>query len=115
VEATACSRTIIANTSARAVSTSLVSIASHHIRAGGALDQRAIRASSSQVAYTSDMLIEVPRGVVHATGLSSELLLGEADAIITALVGADGSLASNALVVSEASAFATLSIANTLV
>lgn len=61
------------------------------------------------------MLIEVPRGVVHAAGLSSELLLGEADAIITALVGADGSLASNAFVVSEASAFATLSIANTLV
>ena len=61
------------------------------------------------------MLIEVPRGVVHATGLSSELLLGEADTIITALVGADGPLTSNALVVSEASAFASLSIANTLV
>jgi len=61
------------------------------------------------------MLIEVPGGVVIAVSLDSELLLGEADTIITALVGADGSLASNAFVVGKASAFASLSITNTLV
>jgi len=115
VEATACSRTIIANTSARAISASLVAVASHHIGAGGALDQRAVRSPSSQVANASYVLVGIPWGVVRSASLGGELLLGEADTIVTALVGADGSLASNALVVREASALASLSVASTLV
>jgi hypothetical protein len=61
------------------------------------------------------VLVGIPWSVVLSVCLVGELLLGEADTIIAALVGADGSLASNALVVSEASALASLSVASTLV
>ncbi len=61
------------------------------------------------------MLVVIPRGVVFAESFLCELVLGEADTILTALVGADGSLASNTFVVGKASALTSLSIANTLV
>ncbi len=115
MEAGAGAGAVVADASARAVAASLVAEASHHIGAGGALDEGAVRASSSEIANASDMLVVVPRGVVVAASLVSELLLSEANASVTALVGADGSLASNALVVSEALALAGLAVAQTLV
>ena len=61
------------------------------------------------------MLIAIPGSVVDTDSLLGELLLSEANTVLTALVGADGSLASNTFVVSKASALASLSIANSLV
>ena len=115
MEATAGSCTIITDSSARAISSRLAAITPHNIRARRALNQGAIRASSSQIANASDMLVVVPRSGVLANSRISELLLSEADTVITALVGADGSLASNTFIVGEARALTSLSVADTFV
>jgi hypothetical protein len=57
----------------------------------------------------------VPRSGVHAVSLGSKVLLGPASSTVIAVVRADGTLASNALISSEALALTGGSIANTFV
>lgn len=115
VEATADTGGVIAQTSTRAVTTSLITVTLQNIRTRGALNQRAVRATSSQITHATNLLLSIPGGRVDTTGLRSQLLLGEADTSITASIGADRALAGNSLIVSVALALTGLSIASTLV
>jgi hypothetical protein len=117
VEAVACSLSIIAKTTAGAVTTGLVSRSLHHIGTGGALDKGAIRATATDVAHTPHMHLRVPRDVVviGSGSLVRKSLLSEAHTSITAFIGAHGTLASNSLVIGKANALTILPIANTLV
>lgn len=69
------------------------------MRALTILTKRAVGSAAAQVADAADLLVCVPGSVVHAAGLRRELLLCEADARVAASVGADGSLAGDALIV----------------
>lgn len=61
------------------------------------------------------MLLSIPRSGISAASLVSELLLGETNTGVGALVGADGALASDAVVVGVAHALTSVSVATTLV
>lgn len=61
------------------------------------------------------MLLGIPRGGISAASLIGELLLGETNTGVGALVGADGALASDAVVVGVAHALASVSVAAALV
>lgn len=115
VEARARASGVIANTSTRAVSTSLVTESLERIWARGAFQQRAIRTTATQITDASDVLLSIPRSRVNAGSLGGELLFREAHTSITARIRANSTLASNSVVVSEAGAFTSLAIANTLI
>jgi hypothetical protein len=115
VEAVAGALSVVAQTAAGAVAAGLVARSLHHIGAGGALDERAVGATTADIAHASDMLLCVPRGGVCGTSLGGELALGEAHTGIRASVGADGTLAGNTLVIRKANTLTGLPIANTLV
>lgn len=61
------------------------------------------------------MLLGIPRSGISAASLIGELLLGETNTGVGALVGADGALASDAVVVGVAHALTSVSVAATLV
>merc|ERR1719214_182042 len=72
-------------------------------------------ATVAQVAHAADVLDGVPRGVVGLGVVVEDLLHGEAHAAAVAVVGADGTLARDAVVVVEALALAGLAVADALV
>ena len=115
VKACASTGGIIAQSAARAVTSSLISESLHDIRARGAFNKGAIRTTASNITNTSDVLLRVPRGAVCGGGLRSKLLLCEAHPGVTATVRAHGTLASNSLVIGKAFTLASLSIANSLI
>ena len=106
---------VVAGSSAGAVAALGVAVSLEHIGAGGALHEGAVGASAAEIAHAAHVLLGVPGGGVCAVSLGGELLLGEAHSGVGAGVGADGSLASNALVVGEASALSGGAVAVTLV
>jgi hypothetical protein len=114
-EALADTRRIVASSTTGAVTALGVAVSLEHIRTRGALDQRAVRTTATKITHAPDMLVGIPRSGVSARSLGSELLLSEADTGIGARVGADGSLASNTLVVGEACALSGGAVAVTLV
>jgi hypothetical protein len=115
MEARAGTSGVVTDTATGAVTTSGVAQTLKGIGAGGALDLRAVGATATDIAHTTDVHLRVPGGGVGATGLGGELLLGEADASLVAVVGAHGALAGNTVVVGVASALAGLSVAGALV
>mmetsp|Transcript_20671 Transcript_20671/g.41975 ORF Transcript_20671/g.41975 Transcript_20671/m.41975 type:complete len:240 (+) Transcript_20671:164-883(+) len=115
VEAAADARGVVAQPAARAVAPGLISIALEHVRAGGALIQGAVGSAAPQIAHAAYLLLGVPGGGVGAASLHGELLLREAHTGVAASIGADGSLAGDAVVVGEARALTSVSIAVTLV
>ena len=114
-EALADTRGVIASSTTRAVTSLGVTVSLENISTGRALHQRTVRATTTQITHTSDVLLGVPRGGVCAGGFGGELLLGEAHSGIGARVGANSSLASNTLVVGKARAFSGAAVAVTLV
>ena len=106
---------VVASSTTRAVTSLCVTVSLENISTGRALHQRAVRATTTQITHTTDMLLGVPGGGVCAGGFGGELLLGEAHSGIGARVGADSTLASNTLVVGEACAFSGAAVAVTLV
>merc|ERR1712159_467241 len=70
---------VVADTTARAVTSLLVTVTQEHIGAGGALLEGAVRSAVAHVAHASHMLHGVPRAGVGLGGLVCELLLGVAD------------------------------------
>lgn len=61
------------------------------------------------------MLLRIPRSSIGAASLSGELLLREAHTGVTALIRANGALASNSVIVGVAHAFTSGSVAASLV
>jgi len=114
-EASALPHRVVAEPSARAVSALGVAVALHHIGTRRALQEGAIRTTSSKIADATRVHVRIPGSRVCASGLSSELSLGEADTSIAARVGADSAFACNAVVVGEACAFSGLSVTHALV
>merc|ERR1712185_599684 len=92
---------VVADAAARAVAALRVTVATEHVRARRALLERAVGAAEAEVAHAADVLHRVPRGGVDLARLGGELLLGVADAAAVAIVGADGTLARDAVVVVE--------------
>merc|ERR1719405_226090 len=108
-------RRVVADAAARAVAALRVAIAAEHVRARRTFLERAVRAAEAEVAHAADVLHRVPRGRVDLSHLGRKLLLGVADATAVAIVGADSTLARDAVVVVEAVALARLAIARALV
>merc|ERR1719263_1687173 len=105
-------RGVVADAAARAVAALRVAVALEHVRARGALLQRAVGTAEAEVAHAADVLHRVPRGGVGLARLGRQLLLGVADAAARAVVGAHGALARDAVVVLEALALAALAVAD---
>ena len=114
-EALAQARRVVADAPAGAVTALLVTVAEKDIGARGALLEGAVGAAEAEVANATHVLHRVPRSVVRLVRLSSELLLGVADAAARAVVGTHRTLARNAIVVLEALALAGLAVADALV
>jgi len=114
-EAAAGAGTVVTDTTARAVTTSLITIAIQRIHATGALLLVASGATVASIAQAADVLHAVPGSGVQATSLGSQVLLGPAAASVIAVVGAHSTLASHTIVTSEALAGASLAVAHTLV
>jgi len=106
---------VVADTSARAISTRLVSVTVERIRARGAFLEVASGATVASIAEAAHMLEGVPGLSVDAVSLRGEVLLGPADTTFVAVVGAYRSLASNTLVTREALARTRLAVASALV
>jgi len=115
MEARAGTSGVVADTTARAISAGSVTQTLKRVSARGALNLRAVRATATDIANTTDVHLSIPRGGVSATSLGGELLLGEADTSLVTVVGAHGALASDTVVVGETSALTSLSVAGTLV
>lgn len=112
-EATALTSGVVAETTARAVTSSLVTIAVKWIRSAGAFLELASRSSVSRITQASNVLHGIPRFIVRSFGLAGKVLLGPAGATIVAVIGAYSSLASSTFVSREACAQASLSVAKT--
>jgi hypothetical protein len=114
-EALADSRGVVTGSTTGAIASLSISVSLKHIRAGGALHKGTIGATAAKIANTSYMLVGIPRGRVCAGSFGGELLLSEAHSGVGASVGADGSLASDALVVGETCALSSGTVAITLI
>lgn len=102
---------VVANTTARAVTSCLIAVAIEGIGSGRALLLVAGRTSVSSVAEATDVLHGVPGFFVGTSGLDGQVLFGPAGASVIAVVGTDGSLASNTFVAGEALAGTNLAVA----
>lgn len=114
-EARADTGSVVAETSAGAVSASLVTVAIKRIGAGRALLQVTGRAAVAGVTEAAYVLHGIPRLRVGATSLGGQMLLGPASAAVIAVVGAEGTLASNTVVAREAVASTGGAVAGSLV
>ena len=115
MEAVTGSLSIIAKTTARAVTAGLVSSSLHDIRTRGALNQGAVGATATNVAHAPHMLVVIPGISVGSGSLKGKSFLSKAYSSITAFIRAHGTLTRNSFVIRKANALTTLSIANTLV
>jgi len=114
-ETRADSLSIITQTTARAVSASLVTIAVQRISAGGALLHIAGRTSVASIAEATNVLHGIPGSSVSAASFGSQVLLRPAGTTVIAVIRAQGTLASNTIVAREATAGACGAITGTLV
>lgn len=115
VEALADAARVVAQPSTGAIASRLVTEPLHHIRTGGALNERAIRSTTTQITNTSHVLLSIPRLGVCASSLLCKLFLSKAHTRVATSVGADGTLAGNTFVVIVANTLARLSITTSLV
>jgi len=92
-EARASSIGIVADTSSRAVTSGLVTISVKRIGTRGALLELASRSSVPGIAEAPDVLHVIPRSVVGATRLDSQVLLRPASTTVVTVVRASGTLA----------------------
>jgi len=106
---------IVADTTAGAIATLLVTVSEENVRARWALLERAVRTPEAQVAHAAHVLHRVPRSIVRLVRLDGELLLGVADAAAGAVVRAHGALAGDAVVIFEAFTLAAFTAAKSLV
>lgn len=106
---------IVTQTTTRAVSASLVTIAVQGISARWALLHVAGRTSVASITEAAHVLHGIPGLRVGAASLGSQVLLGPASAAVIAVIGAHSSLASNAIITGEATASSGGSITGTLV
>ena len=114
-EARASSISIVADTSSRAVTAGFVTISIKRIGTGRALLELASGASVAGVAEASYMLHVVPRSIVSATGLGSQVLFRPASTAVVAVVRTSGTLTSNTIIARKAGARTSLAIARALV
>lgn len=114
-EARASSIGIVADTSSRAVTSGLVTISVKRVGTGGALLQLARRSSVPSIAEAADVLHVIPRRVVGATSLDSQMLLRPASTTVVTVVRASGTLACNTIITREARAGSSLAVAGSLV
>ena len=114
-EARADAGSVVAEASAGAVSASLVTVAIKRIGAGRALLQVAGGAAVAGVTEATHVLHGIPRLRVCAASLGSQMLLRPASAAVIAIVGAEGTLASNTIVAREAVASTGGTVAGSLV
>jgi len=105
----------VAQTSTRAISTRLISIAIQRIATRRAFLHVTSRTAVPSVADASNVLHGIPRSAVDTTSLSGEQLLRPACAAVIAIVGAQGALAGNAIVSGEAGACSSGAVACSLV
>jgi len=106
---------VVAQASAGAVSAGLVTVTIKRVGAGRALLQVAGRAAVAGVTEAAHVLHGIPRLRVGAASLGGEMLLGPAGAAVIAVVGAEGTLASNTVVAREAVAGSGSAVAGSLV
>lgn len=106
---------VVANATAGAITSSLRAITIHRIGTRWALLLITSRTAEASITDTTDMLQGIPGGGVGSGGSGSEVLLRPALAIVVTVIGAGGSLASNTIITSEASACACGSVTSTLV
>jgi len=106
---------VITDTTAGAITTEVVALAKKHITARWALLEGAVRTTSTDVAHASDVLECVPWSRVSLGSFVRELLLGHAATTAIAVGWAHSTLTGLAIVVVEALALASLTIAQSLV
>ena len=114
-KARACAVVIVADSSTRAVTSSLVAISVDRVSTRGTLLQLAAGSPVSCIAEASDMLQGIPGKLVRSTTLAGQVLLRPAGSSVIAIVRACGTLASNTIITREARAGASLAIAGALV
>lgn len=114
-EAVANSSSVVANSTSRAVSASLISISLKRILARRALLKVARRSAVSSIAQASHVLHGIPRCRVHSSRLGRQVLLGPASTTVIAVIRASGTLAGNSLISSKALAFSSGTIAGSLI
>jgi hypothetical protein len=110
-ETRACSIGVVTDTSSRTVTSSLVTISVKRIGTGGALLELTGWSSVPGVAEAPNVLHVVPRGIVGAARLDSQVLLGPASTTVVTVVRASGTLACNTIITREARARACLAVA----
>jgi len=114
-EARAGTISVVAFTTARALTASLSTISIKRVRTRRALLEVAGGSSVSLIADATNVFHRVPGSAVSAVGTGSKVLLGPASSTIVTVVRADGTLASNTLVASKALALTSGAVAHTLV
>jgi len=114
-EARANSLCVITQTSSRAISARLITIAVDGILARGALLQIASRAAVTSIAKATYVLHGIPRLGVDSANLGSQMLLRPASATVVAVAGTNSSLTGDTLVAWETVAGTDLSVAKALV
>lgn len=102
--------TVVAKTSAGAITAGLVAVAIQGITSRGAFLQLASRATVSGIAKATYVLHIIPRGVIPATSLSSQVLLRPASTAVVAVRRASRALASHTIISREARASARLAV-----
>jgi hypothetical protein len=114
-EALASTSSVVANTTAGAITSSFVSVAIKRIGTRGALLEVTGRSTVSNITQASDVLHSIPRSRVGTSNLGSQVLLGPASSSLVAIIRAEGTLASNTIVTREALTSTNLAVTDTLV
>lgn len=114
-EALAKTSGVVADAATGAVAALLVPVAHKDVGAGRTFLKGAVRSAEAKIAHTSDVLHGIPRLNICLFGLSSKLLLSVADTTGRTIVRAYGALATDAIIIVKALAFASLAVADTLV
>ena len=92
-EASADTVGVVADSTAGAVTASLVTVSGKGIGAGGALLLVAGGAAVSSITEASHMLHGIPGGLVHASSFAGQMLLRPASSLVVTVVGAHGCIA----------------------
>jgi hypothetical protein len=106
---------IIADTSARAVTSSLITISIKGISARGALLLVTNGSTVARVANTSDVLHGIPRGSIDAFCFRCQVFLRPAGSSVVTVIRAQCTLAGNSFIPRKALALASGAVAVTLV
>jgi hypothetical protein len=106
---------VVADSTTRAITSSLVTISSKRISTRGTLLLVAGRTAVTSITQASNMLHGIPGGIVNTSSLAGKMLLRPASSLVITVIGANGTLASSSLVSSEALALTRAAIADSLV